>query len=120
MAYVYDMVEAVAQQVATGATLDEVKQRVSTKLAPRYEKTFSTYDDYRPWRQGLLANIERTYADGRARVLTRSRGYFDPLPSRERAGVRVGWSSATYTAPLTLPSPQRGEGFFAPISETGH
>jgi hypothetical protein len=60
--YVHDMVEAVREQVATGATLDEVKQRVPTKLAPTYEKAFSTYGDYRPWRQGLLANIERTYA----------------------------------------------------------
>jgi hypothetical protein len=41
--YVHDMVEAVRQEAAAGATLEEVKQRVSTKLAPRYEKPFSTY-----------------------------------------------------------------------------
>jgi glyoxylase-like metal-dependent hydrolase (beta-lactamase superfamily II) len=60
--YVHDMVEAVRQEAATGATLDEVKQGVTAKLAPRYEKPFSTYGDYRPWRTGLLANIERTFA----------------------------------------------------------
>jgi glyoxylase-like metal-dependent hydrolase (beta-lactamase superfamily II) len=59
--YVYDMVEAVRQEVATGATLDEVKQRVIAKLAPRHEKTFSAYNDYRPWRTGAAANIERTF-----------------------------------------------------------
>jgi len=60
--YVADMVEAVRQEVATGATLDEVKQRVTAKLAPTYEQPFSTYGHYRPWRTGLLANVERTYA----------------------------------------------------------
>jgi len=60
--YVHDMVEAVRQEAATGATLDEVKQPVTAKLAPRYEKPFSTYGDYRPWRTGVLANIERTFA----------------------------------------------------------
>ena len=59
--YVHDMVEAVRQEVATGATIDEVKQRVTAKLAPRYEKVFSAYGDYRPWRTGVLANIERTF-----------------------------------------------------------
>jgi len=38
--YVHDMVEAVRQEAASGATLDEVKQRVTAKLAPRYEKPF--------------------------------------------------------------------------------
>src|SRR3989441_327663 len=60
--YVHDMVEAVRHEVAAGATLDEVKQRVPTKLAPTYEKAFSKYGEYRPWRAGLLANIERTFA----------------------------------------------------------
>ena len=60
--YVHDMVEAVRQEVATGATLDEVKQRVTAKLAPRYEAPFSVYGEYRPWRAGLAANIERTFA----------------------------------------------------------
>ena len=60
--YVHDMVEAVRQEAATGATLDEVKQRVTAKLAPRYEKPFSAYGEYRPWRTGLAANIERTFA----------------------------------------------------------
>jgi cyclase len=60
--YVHDMVEAVRREVAAGATLDEVKQRVPAALAGAYEKPFSSYPDYRPWRAGLLANIERTYA----------------------------------------------------------
>ncbi len=37
-AYIHDMVEAVRQEVAAGATLDEVKQRVPATLAPTYEK----------------------------------------------------------------------------------
>jgi glyoxylase-like metal-dependent hydrolase (beta-lactamase superfamily II) len=61
-AYVHDMVEGVRREVAAGATLDEVKQRVPAALAGTYEKPFSTYGDYRPWRAGILANIERTYA----------------------------------------------------------
>src|SRR5213593_2069439 len=60
--YVHDMVEAVRHEVAAGATLDDVKQRVPEKLAPAYEKPFSKYGEYRPWRAGLLANIERTFA----------------------------------------------------------
>jgi hypothetical protein len=48
--------------VARGATLDEVKQRVTTRLAPTHEKAFAEYNDYRPWRTGLLGNIERTFA----------------------------------------------------------
>ena len=59
--YVADMVEAVRTEASTGATLDEVKQRVTAKLAPRYEKPFSAYGEYRPWRTGLAANIERTF-----------------------------------------------------------
>ena len=43
-------------------TLDEVKQRVIAKLAPKHEKTFVTDNDYRPWRTGAAANIERTFA----------------------------------------------------------
>ena len=60
--YVADMVEAVRKEVATGATLDEVKKRVPDLLATRYEQPFSTYGSYRPWRTGLATNIERTYA----------------------------------------------------------
>jgi glyoxylase-like metal-dependent hydrolase (beta-lactamase superfamily II) len=60
--YVHDMVEAVRREAATGATLGEVKQRVTATLAPAYEKAFSTYGEYRPWRTGLAANIERTFA----------------------------------------------------------
>jgi cyclase len=59
--YIHDMVEAVREEVAAGATLEEVQQRVPAKLAPTYEAPFSTYGDYRPWRPGLLRNIERTY-----------------------------------------------------------
>jgi glyoxylase-like metal-dependent hydrolase (beta-lactamase superfamily II) len=60
--YVYDMVAAVRREVGTGATLDEVKQRVTTALAPTYEKPFSTYGEYRPWRIGVAGNVERTFA----------------------------------------------------------
>src|SRR5436190_13990417 len=60
--YVRDMVEGVRREVAAGATLDEVKARVPAALAGTYEKPFSKYGDYRPWRAGILANIERTYA----------------------------------------------------------
>ena len=60
--YVHDVVEAVRAEVATGATLDQVKERVTARLAPRYEKPFSTYGSYRPWRTGLAANIDRTYS----------------------------------------------------------
>src|SRR5262249_11056748 len=59
--YIHDMVEAVRQEVATGATLDEVKQRVTARLAPTHEKAFFASNDYRPWRTGLLGNIERTF-----------------------------------------------------------
>jgi glyoxylase-like metal-dependent hydrolase (beta-lactamase superfamily II) len=59
--YVHDMVEAVREEAASGATLEEVQRRVTDRLAPTYEKPFSTYGDYRPWRAGLLRNIERTY-----------------------------------------------------------
>ena len=31
-------------------------------LAPKHESAFSTYRHYRPWRLGVLGNIERTYA----------------------------------------------------------
>src|SRR5580765_6675556 len=60
--YVRDMVDAVRQEVAAGATLDQVKERLPAVLGPIYEKPFSVYGDYRPWRLGLLGNIERTYA----------------------------------------------------------
>jgi cyclase len=60
--YVHDMVEAVREEAARGATLEEAKRRVPERLAPTYEKPFSAYGDYRPWRAGLLSNIERTYA----------------------------------------------------------
>ncbi|HKZ05975.1 MAG TPA: MBL fold metallo-hydrolase [Methylomirabilota bacterium] len=59
--YVHDMVAAVREEAARGATLDEVKARVTERLAPTYEKPFSVYGSYRPWRAGLAANIERTF-----------------------------------------------------------
>ena len=61
-AYIHDLVEHVRAEAATGATLDEVKARVPSKLAPIYETPFSRYGDYRPWRTLVLGNIERTYA----------------------------------------------------------
>ena len=60
--YIRDMVDAVREEVAAGATLDQVKERLPAVLGPIYEKPFSVYGDYRPWRLGLLGNIERTYA----------------------------------------------------------
>jgi glyoxylase-like metal-dependent hydrolase (beta-lactamase superfamily II) len=60
--YVEDLVEAVRREAAAGATLDEVKARVPDRLAPRYEAPFSRYGSYRPWRTGVLTNIERAYA----------------------------------------------------------
>jgi cyclase len=59
--YVHDMVEAVREEAARGATLEEVQRRVTERLAPAYEKPFSAYGDYRPWRAGLALNIQRTY-----------------------------------------------------------
>jgi hypothetical protein len=35
---------------------------VTTALAPAYEKPFSTYGEYRPWRIGVAGNVERTFA----------------------------------------------------------
>jgi cyclase len=60
--YVHDMVAAVRTEVMRGATLEEAQRRVPEALAPTYEKPFSAYGDYRPWRAGLRLNIERTYA----------------------------------------------------------
>jgi len=60
--YVHDMVEAVREEAARGATLEETQRRVTDKLAPTYEKPFSAYGEYRPWRAGLARNVERTYA----------------------------------------------------------
>jgi glyoxylase-like metal-dependent hydrolase (beta-lactamase superfamily II) len=57
--YVHDVVEATREEMARGATLDEIKQRVPARLAPTYEAPFSTYGDYRPWRTQILGNIER-------------------------------------------------------------
>ena len=61
-AYVHDMVAAVREDVATGATLDQVKERVTARLAPIHEAKFAAYADYRPWRAGLAGNVERTFA----------------------------------------------------------
>jgi glyoxylase-like metal-dependent hydrolase (beta-lactamase superfamily II) len=60
--YIEDVVEAVRREAARGASVDEVKARVPDALAPRYEAAFSKYGAYRPWRQRVLGNIERTYA----------------------------------------------------------
>lgn len=60
--YIEDLVEAVRREAAAGASLDEVKQRVPDLLAPKYERPFSRYGSYRPWRQLVLTNIERVYA----------------------------------------------------------
>jgi glyoxylase-like metal-dependent hydrolase (beta-lactamase superfamily II) len=59
--YIADLVEAVRREAATGATLDEVKRRVPDQLASAYEQAFSKYGAYRPWRTGILSNIERIF-----------------------------------------------------------
>ena len=60
-AYIHDMVEAVREEAARGATLEQVQERVTARLAPTYEKAFKAYEHYRPWRAGLAKNIERTF-----------------------------------------------------------
>ncbi|HEY3064264.1 MAG TPA: MBL fold metallo-hydrolase [Methylomirabilota bacterium] len=60
--YVSELVEAVRAEAATGAALDEVQRRVIEKLAPTYEKTLSGVENYRPWRERALGNIERVFA----------------------------------------------------------
>ena len=57
--YVHDTVEAVRKEMMRGATLEDTQRRVTAALALTYEKPFSIC---RPWRTGLLRNIERTYA----------------------------------------------------------
>ena len=53
---------AVREEAGRGATLEETKARVTARLAPTYEKPFSVYGSYRPWRAGLAANVERTFS----------------------------------------------------------
>jgi glyoxylase-like metal-dependent hydrolase (beta-lactamase superfamily II) len=60
--YIHDMVEGVREEAARGATLEQVQERVTARLAPAYEKAFAAYEHYRPWRAGLAKNIERTFA----------------------------------------------------------
>jgi cyclase len=61
-AYIGDLNEAVRRHAATGASLDEIKRLVPEEVAAKYEAPLSKYPDYRPWRQQVLANIERVYA----------------------------------------------------------
>jgi cyclase len=60
--YVSDLVESVRAEVATGAALAEVQRRLIEKLAPTYEKALSGVENYRPWRERALGNIERVFA----------------------------------------------------------
>lgn len=62
IAYLEDLIEAVRRDAAAGASLEEVKARVPDLLAPKYEPGFSKYPAYRPWRRGLVGNLERVYA----------------------------------------------------------
>jgi glyoxylase-like metal-dependent hydrolase (beta-lactamase superfamily II) len=59
--YVQDLVEAVRREAAAGASLEDAKRRVPDRLAATYEAAFSKYGHYRPWRVGILGNIERTW-----------------------------------------------------------
>jgi hypothetical protein len=61
-AYLVDLIAAVKCHAAAGIALDAIKRLVIEEVAPTYEKPFSKYPDYRPWRQQVLANIERVYA----------------------------------------------------------
>src|SRR5262249_18602797 len=85
--YVHDMVEAVREEAARGATLEETQRRVTERLAPMYEKPFSTYGDYRPWRAGLLRNIERAYAMGGCRARRRRPSHRQRAAGRRRDGL---------------------------------
>jgi cyclase len=61
-AYLVDLIEAIKGHAAAGVSLEEIKRLATEEVAPTYEKPFSKYPDYRPWRQQVLANIERIYA----------------------------------------------------------
>jgi cyclase len=60
--YIGHLVDAVKGHVTAGSPLNEIKRLVPEALAPQYEKPLSKYADYRPWRQSVLANIERVSA----------------------------------------------------------
>ena len=60
--YISDLVQTVRREAATGATLDQIKERVPQALASTYEGPLSTYGDYRPFRRLILGNIERIHA----------------------------------------------------------
>jgi glyoxylase-like metal-dependent hydrolase (beta-lactamase superfamily II) len=61
--YVHDLVDAVRREAAAGATLAEAQARVPDQVAPRYEAGLAAGGGtYRPWRQLVLGNIERIYA----------------------------------------------------------
>jgi glyoxylase-like metal-dependent hydrolase (beta-lactamase superfamily II) len=60
--YVHDLVEAVRREAAAGASLEQSRTRVIEALAPTYEKALSGVENYRPWRERAVGNIERTFA----------------------------------------------------------
>jgi glyoxylase-like metal-dependent hydrolase (beta-lactamase superfamily II) len=60
--YVHDLVEAVRREAVAGASLDQTRTRVIEALAPTYEKALSGVENYRPWRERVVGNIERTFA----------------------------------------------------------
>jgi hypothetical protein len=58
------------------------------EVAPRYEKPFSKYPVYRPWRRQVLVNIERIYAAVDWALRSYSPGVFPPTrpaPTLDRA-----------------------------------
>ena len=77
--YVGDMVDAVRHEVAAGATLDQVKERLPAVLGPIYEKPFSAYGGRTAW-----AGFARQY---RAHLRD---GELNSFPQTERLGLGAG------------------------------
>jgi cyclase len=58
--YLADLVAAVKQTAAAGATLDEMKSKVGDQLAPKYEKGMSRYP-VGQYRDRVGVNVEQVY-----------------------------------------------------------
>jgi hypothetical protein len=60
--YIGHLVDVVKRHVTAGIPLKEIERLVLEEVAPFYEQPPSKYANCRPWRQAVLANIERVYA----------------------------------------------------------
>lgn len=61
--YIHDVVSAVTEQVAKGASLEDIKKAVSAVLIPKYEK------EYGPnFKNAINGNIERVYAEAKGEL----------------------------------------------------